>query len=264
MDIFDKLKLEAKGISGLISSYTGDPYILSVVEELCTSVKNRNIEETVYLLEKVNLWYEDKYSQILRNSIVINKSEHARVKENIKDYIDELKKYNADINKTQSKDTVLINNSGKPRIFIGSSVEGLSVAKALQIEFEYDTETTVWYQGIFQLSSSTIEDLINSIKTMDFAIFVFTPDDIAKIRDKEFSVARDNVVFELGLSIGLIGRKNVFYILPRDCKDFHLPTDMLGITPGEYNANRSDGNIQAAISPIATKILEQIKKSFVQ
>jgi predicted nucleotide-binding protein len=56
----------------------------------------------------------------------------------------------------------------KPKIFIGSSVEGLSVAYAIQQNLTQDAESTVWDQGIFELSKTSIESLTNVVERSDF------------------------------------------------------------------------------------------------
>lgn len=147
----------------------------------------------------------------------------------------------------------------KPKIFIGSSVEALSVAYAIQQNLTHNAESTVWDQGIFQLSNTTIESIEESITTMDFGIFVFNADDAIKIRDKTSSAVRDNVLFELGLFIGKLGRKRVFFVLPRD-EDLHIPTDLLGITPGFYETDREDGSYQAATGAVCNDIRTIVKK----
>ncbi|MDP2175251.1 MAG: nucleotide-binding protein [Bacteroidota bacterium] len=148
----------------------------------------------------------------------------------------------------------------KPRLFIGSSVEGLNIAYAIQENLSHSAEITVWDQGVFDLSDTSIESLISVIEKTDFGVFVFTPDDIITIRGKKNMTVRDNVLFELGLFIGKIGRKRSFIIMPDSCSAFHLPTDLLGITPGKYELIRSDNNFKAATGSCSNKIREAINK----
>jgi hypothetical protein len=147
----------------------------------------------------------------------------------------------------------------KPKIFIGSSTEGLNIAYAVQQNLTHDAEITVWDQGVFELSQTTIESLVAVLEKCDFAIFVFSPDDISRIRKKEFLTVRDNVIFELGMFIGKLGRNRSFIIMP-DKLVFHIPTDLLGITAGKYDTSRTDGSYQAATGPVCHQIRTQIKK----
>lgn len=66
----------------------------------------------------------------------------------------------------------------KPRVFIGSSVEGLNVAYAVQQNLLHEAEVTVWDQGVFELSRTTMESLAKALAENDFAVFVFSPDDL--------------------------------------------------------------------------------------
>lgn len=145
----------------------------------------------------------------------------------------------------------------KPSVFIASSVEGLPVAEAIQANLEYSTHSTIWHSGTFKLSSVTLLDLVRRAATVDFAVFAFTPDDVAKIRKQEAHVARDNVVFELGLFIGSIGLQRCYVVRPRGV-EMHLPSDLLGITPAEYDPDRPDKNIASALTYACTKIKAQI------
>lgn len=147
----------------------------------------------------------------------------------------------------------------KPKLFIGSSVEGLSVAYSIQQNLTYDADVTVWDQGVFALSKTTIESLVEILGKSDFGIFVFSPDDISLIRRENQNIVRDNVIFEFGLFIGKLTRERVFFIIP-DGAEIHLPTDLLGITPGKYDPNREDKSLQAATGPVCHQIRLQIKR----
>jgi Predicted nucleotide-binding protein containing TIR-like domain len=142
----------------------------------------------------------------------------------------------------------------KPRVFIGSSVESLDIAYLIQENLEYDGLITIWTQGIFQLSSNTLDDLIVALQNFDFAIFVFQPDDITKIRNAQFETVRDNIIFELGLFIGKLGKNKVFFVIPNNTENLHLPTDLLGVMPGKYDANRQDKNLKAALGPFCNQV----------
>jgi hypothetical protein len=68
----------------------------------------------------------------------------------------------------------------------------------------------------------------------DFAVFVFDADDVAQIRRAEVRTVRDNVVFELGLFIGRLGRGRAFWITAEGTAAPHIPTDLAGITRLTY------------------------------
>lgn len=147
----------------------------------------------------------------------------------------------------------------KPRLFIGSASESLDVAYAAQEALEHDAEVTVWTQGIFDLSKYTLDALVDTLETVDFAMFILSPVDVVVMRDETKRAARDNVIFELGMFVGRLGRERSFIVIPRAASDLHLPTDLLGITPGLYDADRTDGNLVAALGPAANKARKSIK-----
>ena len=60
----------------------------------------------------------------------------------------------------------------------------------------------MWHQGVFDLSSGTLESLVAAIDDYDFATLVLTPDDLLEKRDVTGRCPRDNVLFELGLFMG--------------------------------------------------------------
>lgn len=146
----------------------------------------------------------------------------------------------------------------KPRVFIGSSVEGLNIAYAVQQNLLHDAEVTVWDQGVFELSRTTLESLNRVLTDSDFGVFVFSPDDLIQIRNSSSPAVRDNVLFEFGLFIGRLSRERVYFLLPMG-GELHLPTDLLGITPGRYETERADGSMQAATGGVCHQIRTQIR-----
>lgn len=147
----------------------------------------------------------------------------------------------------------------KPRLFIASSIESLPIAEAVNVNLDHELEITIWKNGTFKLSSSTIDDLVEKSSTVDFALFIFTPDDISSIRSKQHHVVRDNVIFEMGLFVGAIGKSRSFILKPRDT-EMHLPTDLLGITPADYDHARSDGDLVSATNRACSLIKSEIER----
>jgi hypothetical protein len=127
-----------------------------------------------------------------------------------------------------------------PRIFIGSSAEGLPVARAIRSNLDRDGELTLWSEGVFRLSRHSLESLCDALNATDFGVFVFTADDITVLRGEERRSVRDNVILELGMSIGCVGRLRTFIVQPREA-NFRLPTDLLGITVATYDAGLAFG-----------------------
>jgi predicted nucleotide-binding protein len=137
------------------------------------------------------------------------------------------------------------------RVFIGSSTEGLSVANEIQSLLQYDFEVEVWNQGtVFGLGTATLEALEAAVLAYDFGIFVFTPVDELHTRGQVRQVARDNVVFELGLFIGKLTRRRAFVVRPRG--SLTMPSDLAGITTALYDPSQS--NLAASLGPACQQI----------
>ena len=145
----------------------------------------------------------------------------------------------------------------KPSLFVGSSSEGLRVAKAVQVGLQEEAEVTLWNQGFFGLSQGTIESLINGLERFDFAVLVATPDDLVVHREISALSPRDNILFELGLFMGRLGRARTYLLA--DPATVRLPTDLAGVTLATYDSQRSDQNLIAAVGPATTIIGDAIR-----
>jgi len=134
----------------------------------------------------------------------------------------------------------------KPSLFIGSSTEGLEVARALRTQLNNDAEVTIWNEGIFQLTEGYLEALVNALPMFDFSVLVFSADDAIESRGVTHIAPRDNIMFELGLFMGRLGRARTF-VLYDSAKHPKLPSDLAGVSVAQYRSDRADGNFIAAV-----------------
>jgi hypothetical protein len=136
----------------------------------------------------------------------------------------------------------------KPKVFVASSVEGLYVAYTMQVNLQHDADLTVWSQGVFSLSITPLDSITEALSASDFGIFVFSPDDETTMRGNVSDTVRDNVIFELGLFIGKLGKRRCFIVMP-DNINLHIPTDLVGVTPAKYSGTRAKSEIAASLGP---------------
>ena len=144
----------------------------------------------------------------------------------------------------------------KPYVFIGSSSEGLSIANAIKENLDNDADIVVWNQNAFELSSTYLESLVKQMHKADFALLVLTQDDITISRNQKKPSPRDNVLFELGLAIGSVGKDRCYFVYDNS-KDFKLPSDLLGINGATYRLQDS-GNLTASLGTASNKVRNMI------
>lgn len=146
----------------------------------------------------------------------------------------------------------------KPTVFVGSSIEGLEIARVVQFQLKDDALVTVWNEGAFGLGKGTLESLVAMLDRFDFAVLVITADDILASRETTNQAPRDNVMFELGLFLGRLGRSRTFGICS-DSRDLKLPSDLAGVTLARFNENDATNDITAALGPACYQIRQSIR-----
>jgi CRP/FNR family cyclic AMP-dependent transcriptional regulator len=100
---------------------------------------------------------------------------------------------------------------------------------AISAAFENDAfETKLWTDDVFKVSNYALEDLEREIDQADFAVAIAHPDDHTKSRGQKWPAPRDNVIFELGLFMGRLGRQRAILMEPRD-EGIKLPSDLAGV-----------------------------------
>ena len=146
----------------------------------------------------------------------------------------------------------------RPVLFVGCSAESLPVAREIQSALAHDPIVIkLWTDGIFRASSFPIESLERELTEADFAALVLTSDDKVISRNVTSAAPRDNIIFELGLFMGALGRSRTFLVQPRGA-DLKIPTDLMGIIPLVYESGtESDlsSSVASACNGLRTAIL---------
>jgi hypothetical protein len=146
----------------------------------------------------------------------------------------------------------------KPSVFIGSSSEGLRVAKKIQSQLADVAEVERWDEGVFALSSGALESLLQALNRFDFAVFVLNRDDLTVSRGRRQHAPRDNVLIELGLFMGRLGRERTFLVCCKDDK-IKIPSDLAGITFATYAKPSDKTKLTSAVGPACTRIRDVIE-----
>jgi hypothetical protein len=147
----------------------------------------------------------------------------------------------------------------KPKVFIGSSTAALEVAEAVQSNLVDLAEPEIWKDSKFSSTSTAIESLFKVLGQFDFALLIALPEDTATKRGAEYHTMRDNVLFEMGLFLGRLGRDRVFLIAPAGAM-LDLPSDLTGVNPATYNRHAS--NLDSAVGA-SLRELRQALRAFV-
>lgn len=146
-----------------------------------------------------------------------------------------------------------------PIMFVGSSREGLEVARAIQSGLAHDNLIVrVWTDQVFGASNYSIEDLAREVDDADFGVLVLTPDDKVVSRGDAQDAPRDNVIFELGMLIGGIGRTRTYFAIPRD-QDVRIPSDLFGMNPLTYVPAADARELAARIAPVCNSLREKVR-----
>ncbi|GAD58294.1 MULTISPECIES: TIR domain-containing protein [Brevundimonas] len=145
------------------------------------------------------------------------------------------------------------------RVFLISSAEALPVARVIQSALAHDSFlVTLWTDGVFRATSYALESLETAVDESDFAIAVAHSDDLTLFRGEEWPAPRDNVVFELGLFMGRLGRKRAILMEPREDK-VKLPSDLSGITTIPYSYEPGK-DAQARMAPACNILRDHINE----
>jgi hypothetical protein len=121
------------------------------------------------------------------------------------------------------------------RVFVASSSEQIETARVVADAMAGPSlDVHLWDKGIFEFSSTYIESLERELDRADFAIVIMTGHDVARVRGRRANLPRDNVIFELGLFVGRLGRNRSFFFVDHHSKT-RIASDLSGVQAVTYS-----------------------------
>jgi hypothetical protein len=146
----------------------------------------------------------------------------------------------------------------QPTIFIASSSKQLSVANTIAEGLADRSRWTItpWTEG-FAFSAAFIESLEDLLDRADFAIVVVTGDDLANIGGRSGLLPRDNVLFELGLFFGRLGRSRCFFFVDGESQT-KIASDLAGVLPVTFYPDASAGPGKPSLSQQVAAVKSQM------
>jgi hypothetical protein len=145
------------------------------------------------------------------------------------------------------------------QIFVASSSEGLEAARAIQLQLRDIGTVRLWNEGVFGLGRTTIESLEAAVRGSDIAVLVLRADDLLVSRGSRVPVGRDNILFELGLFIGYLGRDRTFVAYDKS-KPAKVLSDLAGVALAEFDGS-DPRELVTAVGPACTLIRQAIERA---
>ena len=150
-----------------------------------------------------------------------------------------------------------------PEIFIASSSEGNAASNAIEAGLKRLGGPSIvvrHWKTQFQLSKAYIESLEAIVSNCDFGLFVLTADDFLNSRKVNHKAPRDNVIFEMGLFMGALGRSRCFiFVETNKGNEVKVPSDLLGLEKSEFVKPAGD-NWEPVLTRGCRRVLDQVSK----
>jgi hypothetical protein len=145
-----------------------------------------------------------------------------------------------------------------PKVFIGSSSEGIPQANHVKKKLESIGTVELW-SNTFEPNVSAFDNLLNNADQYDFAIMILTADDMRLSRENIDIIGRDNVIFEFGLFLGRLERHRTYLLIENGIEP---PSDWKGITLPPFDANEESPT--ASLLEVCDTLTQIIKERYRQ
>lgn len=132
-----------------------------------------------------------------------------------------------------------MSNSKQLRVFVGSSSEAEEYYESICGALENLGHSVVGWKSAFEKGESFLDSLFRVGSEVDAALLIGTPDDVIHSRGKQHTTLRDNVLFEAGLFMGVLGRFSTGIVIS-DHSEVKLPSDLAGLNTFVYREGREN------------------------
>ena len=145
----------------------------------------------------------------------------------------------------------------RPNVTVLSANEGIEMARRLSkiLEGRGRAVTTVWDKDVFALGQTTLEAIKSAYERSDFAVFLLTADDPVYLRGRSEVTPRANLIFELGLFVGMLGLDRTFLVTT---KGVSLPSDIAGLVRFEVAPEELEREADRTLESVASRIEQAI------
>jgi len=146
-----------------------------------------------------------------------------------------------------------------PVVFVGSSSESLNVARAVQNTLRKIARTSLW-TDIFRPGGYTFDELRRQVRQCDFAVLILASDDSLSSRGTRRRVPRDNVIFEAGMLMAVLGPRRSL-LLEDSSVVLKVPKDIDGITTVRFDGGEFASKGPRGILRALSKVREEVQSA---
>jgi predicted nucleotide-binding protein len=165
-----------------------------------------------------------------------------------------------ELTKRLAQQNALLNPARKTfRVFIISSVAAVEIATVIQNSLSTENFiTVVWTDGFFKEPHYSLQSLEYEADNSDFAIAIADAPGLSPASEADWSVHKDDLVFELNLFIERLAKERVI-LLESAQRNCDLPTSLAGITRIAY-LYEQDKDVSQQLAPACRTLISYIHK----
>jgi predicted nucleotide-binding protein len=154
----------------------------------------------------------------------------------------------------RQRDRLVRHRNRRPRLLLGSSAAALPIAREIQAGLAADSIVAkLWTDRVFDASSFILDSLQSVMETMDFAVVLLAPDDLAAAGGEVPAALRDDLIFQLGVFVGSLGRERVALVVPQGAGT-GIPVELLETPPIELAAGDPAAGMAALCAALSALI----------